>query len=503
MKIVTLNPPYFPMFSRASRSPAVTKSSTLYYPFLLSYATGVLEDDGFDVTLIDAPAAKIDRKQTIAEIQRICPDLVVCETSTPSIENDLDVMSELKAAGIPFVTAVGTHVSALADEVLKQNSFVDAIARHEYEYTVRELARLLKKNGAKADLSEIHGLSYVKNSEIHNNTARQHIENLDELPFVSRVYRDHLRPHINSYFYGANQHPVVAILSGRGCPHRCAYCVYPQTMMGHKYRLRSVNNLVDELEFIVKELPEVNEIFLEDDTLTVNNKRAIAIAQAIIDRKLKIVWSTNSRADADYETMMMMHRAGCRLLCVGFESGSQKILDKLQKHIKRDNYLKFRDDAAKAGLLVHGCFMYGNEGETYETMHETLKLAKELNCDTAQFYPIMVYPGTRAYDDYKKAGYISAKSYKDWLTPDGHHNCVVSLPNISKDELVAFADYSRRSFYLRPSYIWAKLIQIVKNPREAKRIIRASITLFKYIFRPSFIVNRYTTVGMDLSRSKS
>ena len=485
MKIVTLNPPYLPMFSRASRSPAVTRSSTLYYPFFLAYATGVLEDASFDVSLIDAPAAKLDRAGTLDRIRDIDPTIVFCETSTPSSENDLEVMKDVKQMGFPMVVAVGTHVSALPDEVLRENSFVDAVCRHEYEYTARDLARLLRDNGTMEKLSSVQGLSYRVKGKVCHNPDRPHIDNLDELPFVSRVYRDHLREHMDSYFYGANLHPVVSILSGRGCPHRCAYCVYPQTMMGHRYRLRSVENLVDELEFISEELPEVREIFLEDDTLTVNNKRAMAISQEIIDRGLRITWSTNSRADADYETMRIMHRAGCRLLCVGFESGSQEILDRLQKHITCENYFKFRDDARRAGLLIHGCFMYGNDGETKETMRQTLELAKELNCDTAQFYPIMVYPGTRAYDDYKEKGYISARSYKEWLTSEGQHNCVVSLPNISKEELVEFCDLSRREFYLRPRYMLSKVGQVFTHPRETKRIIRASGPLMKHLFRVS------------------
>jgi anaerobic magnesium-protoporphyrin IX monomethyl ester cyclase len=485
MKILMLNPPYFPMFSRASRSPAVTKSSTLYYPFFLAYATGVLEDNCFDVELVDAPAEGLDRQKTIEKIQQLKPTLVVCETSTPSIENDMEVISEIKKATATFIIAVGTHVSALPDETLKQNPSLDAIARHEYEYTIRDLATAIRENGIDTDLSIIDGLSFRKNGDIYHCPDRPFIENLDELPFVSKVYKKHLRHCMNSYFYGANLHPIAAILSGRGCPHMCAYCVYPQTMTGHRYRLRSVNNVVDELEYINKELPVIREVFIEDDTLTVDSRRAMAISQEIINRGLNIKWSTNSRADADFETMRLMHKAGCRLLCVGFESSSQEVLDKLHKHIKQDGYMKFRKDAARAGLLLHGCFMYGNEGETYQTMHQTLELAKRLNCDSSQFYPIMVYPGTRAYDDYKKKGFITAKRYRDWLTSEGLHNCVVSLPNISGQELVGFCDFSRRQFYLRPKYIFSKLTQIVTKPRETKRILRASTTLMKYTFRPS------------------
>ncbi len=485
MKIVMLNPPYFPMFSRASRSPAVTKSSTLYYPFFLAYATGVLENNGFEVTLFDAPAQGLKRKETIEKITQLKPDMVVCETCTPSIENDMEVVKELKETGVPFVVAVGTHVSALADEVMKNYPLLDAIARREYEYTIRDLAKNIRLNGFEGNLNKVEGLSFRRNGQIIHNPDRTHIENLDEMPFVSRVYRDHLRSFLNIYFYGANLHPVVSILSGRGCPHRCAYCVYPQTMTGHRYRLRSVENVVDELEFIKRELPEVREVFIEDDTLTVNKERVEAISREIIKRRLKITWSTNSRADADFETMSLMHKAGCRLLCVGFESSSQDVLEKLQKHINQGKYLKFRRDAARAGLLLHGCFMYGNEGETKKTMQETLDLAKVLNCDTSQFYPIMVYPGTRAYDDYKRKGFITAQRYRDWLTSEGLHNCVVSLPEISKEELVQFCDISRRQFYLRPGYIFSKLAQIVTKPRETKRILRASTTMMKYIFHSS------------------
>jgi radical SAM superfamily enzyme YgiQ (UPF0313 family) len=254
-------------------------------------------------------------------------------------------------------------------------------------------------------------------------------------------------------------------------------------MTGNRYRLRSITNVVDELEFIKCEFPEIKEVFIEDDTLTVNRSRVRAISQEIMNRRLKIVWSTNSRADVDFETMKIMRKAGCRLLCVGFESASQEILDRLGKNIRQDQYMTFRKNAKRAGLLIHGCFMYGNEGETYQTMRETLRLAARLNCDTAQFYPIMVYPGTRAYNDYKKKRYIIAHNYRDWLTPGGLHNCVVSLPNISNEELVDFCNVSRRQFYLRPKYILFKIIQLFANPRETKRVLRAARTLMKYIFQ--------------------
>lgn len=483
MKIVLLNPPYFPMFSRQSRSPAVTKSSTLYYPYYLSYAAGVLENEGFDVYLIDAPAEGLNRDDTIKKISDIKPEIVICETSTPSIENDAFVMESIKKIGVKYIIAVGTHVSATPEETLKEYPFIDVIARGEYEYTVREIVQKIKDQKGSDFFLGITGTTYSKDGKITNNKDREKIQNLDELPFVSSVYKKHFRKHLSVYFYGANLNPVVSIISGRGCPYQCAFCVYPQVMMGHEYRLRSIKNLVDELEYIKKELPEVKEIFIEDDTFTVNKKRAMEICDEIIKRKLKIIWSTNSRASADLELLSKMKKSGCRLLCVGFESGSQELLDKMGKGIKLSDYFDFVNSAKCAGVMVHGCFIYGNEGETKETMKRTLALAKKLNCDSAQFYPIMVYPGTRAYKKYLEMGFITAKRYSEWLTKEGLHNCVVDLPNISKEELVSFCDYSRRKFYLNPKYLLFKFIQVIRHPREFKRNFRAAKTLMRYIFR--------------------
>jgi radical SAM superfamily enzyme YgiQ (UPF0313 family) len=180
-----------------------------------------------------------------------------------------------------------------------------------------------------------------------------------------------------------------------------------------------------------------------------------------------------------------MRRAGCRLFCVGFESGDQTILDNIKKSITLDKITAFTRDAKRAGILVHGCFMVGNRGETRETLETTLRFAKELNPDTAQFYPIMVYPGTSDYDYFGGKGWIVSNDFRRWLTDDGLHSSVVSNPDLRYEELVAFCDRARRAFYLRPTYIFAKLKQMAVNPGESKRIIKAALTFFRYLLQPS------------------
>jgi len=487
VRILFLNPPFLPNFSRASRSPAVAKSATLYYPIFLAYATAASEAEGFETLLLDAPAMELTLRNVVERAREWKPDLIVIDTSTPSIDNDVMVASELKQATAGRVCLVGTHVSALPDETLRLSPSLDFAAVREYDYTVRDLGRLLSRNPypSEQEIRAVAGLAYRWENGIHRTGERPYIENLDALPFVSRVYKKHLSEYIHRYFYGSTRYPVMTILSGRGCPYSCSYCVYPQNLVGHKYRFRSVENVVDEMEFIVKAFPQVREIFLEDDTLTVNRDRCRNLAKEIERRDLHITWTTNSRADADLETLRALKKSGLRLVCVGFESGDQTVLDNIGKKISVEQMKQFGRDARKAGILVHGCFLVGSEGETRETLKKTLDLALALSPDTAQFYPIMVYPGTRAYRWASDRGYIQAKCWREWLTPEGLHNSVVSNPELPAEELVRFCDAARRRFYLRPRYWGAKVFQIFWHPREAKRIFRSARTFLRYLLRGS------------------
>jgi radical SAM superfamily enzyme YgiQ (UPF0313 family) len=227
----------------------------------------------------------------------------------------------------------------------------------------------------------------------------------------------------------------------------------------------------------------------EDDTLTVNKKRCFEFAEEILRRGLKFEWSANSRADVDLETMKILKKAGARLFCVGIESGVQEILDNMKKNLKVERIRQFFKDAKKAGILIHGCFLVGNPGETKETLEKTLQFAKELNPDTAQFFPIMVYPGTEAYDWAMKNNFLTTTNFQEWLNEDGMHNCIVSRPGLSNHELVAFCDRARKEFYLRPSYITRKFIQGLSDPYEMKRLAKGGIHLFKSMCKRAIFGN--------------
>jgi len=479
IRVLLLNPPDFPNFSRAQRSPAVIKSGTLYYPIWLSYATGVIEQAGHEALLIDAPASGYQLPEVLRIAGGFSPDLVVCDTSTPSIDNDVAVLESVKRA-VPGAVGVlvGTHASARAAELLEQHPGIDAACRGEYEYTLRDLAESVASgDGVRA----LPGLVARRNGRLEEGEPREAIEDLDALPWVSPVYERFLP--IRRYFYSIARHPVVTLVSGRGCPHGCTFCVYPQTLHGRRYRRRSPEDIVGEMLWVERHLPVVREIFLEDDTFTVDRAHVTRACELLRERGLRLPWTANSRCDVDLDTLRIMRTAGCRLLCVGVESGSQEILDNVGKGIRLERIEQFAEEARRAGILVHGCFMVGNPGETRETMEQTFRFALRLGFDTAQFFPLMVYPGTKAYDWAQKNGYLRTEDYRQWLDKEGCHNCVIDLPGLPAEQLVRFCDRARRRYYIRPSYLLQKSRQIVACPGELKRIAKAAKTFSSYLAR--------------------
>jgi anaerobic magnesium-protoporphyrin IX monomethyl ester cyclase len=482
MKVLALNPPFHPMYSRGQRSPQVTKSGTFYYPIWLSYAAGAVEAAGHETRLIDAPADRLDLDRVGALSGEFAPDLLLVDTSTPSIENDAEVGRFLKERHPDSVLGlVGPHVSATAAETLKAYPWVDFVAVQEYDATAREVANALERGGE--HWREVKGIAFRRGDEVAHNPRQEWLKDseLDDLPFVSSVYKKNLN--YENYFYAITRWPVVTIISGRGCPYKCDYCLFPQTLQGRQYRTRSPENVAEEMAYIEREFPRAREIFIEDDTLTLNRKRVVRLCEEILRRRLKIAWTCNARCDIDLETLRMMRAANCRLLCVGIESGDQKVLDAVGKGIRLETIERFFKDVKRSGVMVHGCFMAGNRGDTRESLEKTLDLAKRLNPDTAQFFPLMVYPGTRAYEWASSEGFIKARTYSEWLTPDGLHNTVVDRPDLPHAEVVAFCDRARREFYLRPAYFAYKLKQVIRHPRELPRLVKSLKTFARHLLR--------------------
>lgn len=484
MKIYFVNPPFkaeYGKFSRESRSPAITKSGALYYPLWLIYAAAYCAKKGHEVHFLDAPAKPLNEEQALERIQGEGADgtLFVLGTSTPSIKSDVAFAGRIKML-FPhaFILLVGTHPTACAEETMAYSTAVDAVAIGEYDEIVRELADAIEH---KADLTKVRGLCLRRDDTTMRTERMPAMTNLDEIPYAAQFIKEHLNE--RDYFFAAATYPSIQIFTGRGCPCHCNFCVYPQTMHGHIFRARSAENVVGEFEYIARNFPDVHEVVIEDDTFTINKKRVAEICDLLIERGLnkRLRWLCNARVNLDLDTMRRMKKAGCRLIIPGIESGSQQILDNIKKGTRVEQFYDYVANAKKAGLLIHACYMVGNQGETRQTMQDTLELALKLNTDTAQFFPLIPYPGTGAYEWARSNGYIET-DYAKYCLPDGTHNTVLSLPGLPAEEMVRFCNMARKKYYLRPRYILHRLRVGLTSPSDLKRSLKAFGRLRHYLF---------------------
>lgn len=479
MRVFFLNIPFHERYSRESRSPGVAPSGTLYYPIYLALAAGLTRKDGHEIDFLDAPADRYDLDRTREKVRRFQPGLIVASTVTASVCHDVRVMDDLADSTGALTMLVGTHVTARPVETLEMAKRLDMVAVGEYDFTVRDAANHFHAGKRREDLSEIPGLCFRLEKEIVRTADRAFSENLSEIPWASLIYRDFLK--IENYSYGAQLHPEVTIVGSRGCPFQCTFCVFPQTITGRRFRTRQVEDVVDEMEFIRKTWPQNKEIMFEDDTMTLDKERMREFSEEILRRGLKVTWSGNARADFDdKELLKLMKKAGCRLFCVGFESADQAILNQMKKGGETvEMQERFVAACREAGILIHGCFLMGGAGETAATMRKTLEYAKKINPDTAQFFPMMVYPGTRAYEEAMMRGDLKTEDYEGWLRDTGYYMSQVNRSGVSGEEITRFCDLALREFYLRPSYVFSKVRQIAADPREASRIFKGALHFAK------------------------
>lgn len=489
MRVVTVNPPFLKNYSRQSRSPCVAKSGTIYYSYYLAYAGCAAEMAGCSVVHLDAIAFELNFEQIHQKINDSEPDVVIIDTSTPSIISDVAFASNVKSQNpSALVFCVGTFPSKNLSGFLKimdaQECAIDGCFIGEYEETVYDLCIALS---SKSSIEEIAGLVLFNNSisPIGTNKARKTSEEfLNRLPFVSEFYMRHLgEDGIKKHFYASITWPYLQILTARGCPYKCSFCNIPSI---GSYRVRDIESVIQELKFIKKHLPYVKEIFIEDDTFPINKKRTIALCKRIIEEQINIKWSCNARVNTDVETLAIMKKAGCRLTCVGFESPSVTSLVGIIKKTdlkQQEDYMTAADDV---GMKVNGCFIIGLPGDTRESIQNTINYSKKLLPNTAQFYPHMVYPGTGSFEWAETNDMLEHTDWRKWTTPEGFHNTPLRINGITSGELLALADEGRRQFYTNPKYLMKMFFQSLTSFSEFQRMIIAGRSfvpiLFEYIF---------------------
>ena len=453
MRVLFLNPSYGRGFCKTARWFAKSRAREQRHPDYLCIAIAVLEKEGHLCKFVDGAAKNTSMDETREIFRAFSPDAVIINATTPSIDSDLSYAKMCKedSKGKVFTIIIGPHGSAEPEDTLRRGGpFLDAVVRREYDYALKEFANT-------GNLSCLKGVSYIHNGEIAHNPDRAFIEDLDSLPFPA--WR-HINP--GDYYAPAKRNPFLTVISGRGCEGRCSFCLTPQVMYGRDYRRRSPENVLDEIAYDIRLFPGLKEIMFEDDTFTLQRHRARLeeICQGILDRRIKISWACNARPDIqDVSILKLMKKSGCRMMCVGFESGNENILRNLAKGTTLELMKRFSQLSRKAGISVHGCFVIGGPGETPATIEETVKFAQGLKIDTIQFSGLCPYPGTEFYSFCKEKNYLIARDWKDWVDNNGEQQTIINYPALSCEEMNKAIDSSLYSFYLRPAYIFSQVIR--------------------------------------------
>ena len=448
-------------------------------PIWLIYATGVLEKAGHEVCLIDSPAKKQSRQELLLEVSAFDPKIIVIYTSTGSIVNDLEVTDLLKQVSPKAIAVlVGPHVSVLPEDSLRRCPAADYVILREFDYVLRDLADSI---AAGSDPASLPGLAYLKDGQYVQNQFAPLIENLDELPFSIQVIEKHLN--IRDYHMDYLLYPWVQTYFGRGCYGQCIFCLWPQTLMGRKYRRRSLDSLFAELDYIRDHAPYVKELMIDDDTLTFDLKRLKEFCERKIAGGYTINWCANVRPSIkDVQLLKLMKRAGCRAVVAGYESGSPEILKNIKKGITIEQMEGFSKACCQAGIQVHGDFVIGLPGETLKTIEMTLRAAKRFKPATMQVSIALPLPGTEFYGWLKEKGYLRTEDFSQFLTSEGAQNVMMDYPGLSGEEMKKAMHRIVVGYYLQPFYLLGAMWRVIKDPREAVKFWHAGKKFLKYAF---------------------
>lgn len=480
IKVVLLNGPCTKNFARTGRWQATSRGASLWYPIWLAHSTSVLEDAGFECKLIDAPAYDYSIEDTLREIKSFSPQLCIIDTSTASIVYDLETAKHIKTKISPDIKVcfVGPHASAVPEDVIA-NEFVDFTAVSEYDYTVRELAQRLAE-----DINDsgegVLGLRSKSDGKIIKNPTRPLIANLDELPFASRSLFKHLD--ITKYCLDFTLYPYMNIMTARGCPSKCIYCLWPQTLSRGKYRERSLIHVFQEIDFVLSCQPKIREFFFDDDTFTVRKERMKEFCERYISKKYSLPFSVNTRANiTDEELLRLLKKAGLRCFVVGFESGNQNILDAIKKNTRLEEMEEFAKLCSRVGIQVHGDFVIGLPGETHETIERTVNFALKLPLSTFQLSIAHPLPGTEFYNWLDKNNYLVTRDYSQWITEEGLQKCVINYPNLTHKDIEKAVYNSIKKYYLSGHFFATAMKQIISNPLELRRYLRGGLRFLKFL----------------------
>lgn len=474
MKTMIVNPPTCTGMKYIREGRCEQRLNSFQYvmvPISLPMIAGALEAKKHQVYLLDCIANDVDVEGLKKAIRDYDPQFVLFNMSTATSSSDVEVINMMRPLTKAHFTVIGNHATSLPEEVLN-DSGLDSVIRREPELTAQDLVDALEKGRG---LGEVLGISFKdKDDTVVHNEDRPFNENLDDLPFAARHLLDNAR-----YTLPVINEPYTLIITSRGCPYSCIYCTAYQ-YYGKKVRLRSAENVVDEMQECL-EKHGLRNFTMWSDTFNQNRKFVMEVCAELKKRGLekKIRWMANSRVDhVDPEVLKEMRSSGCIGVSYGVESGVEEILKNMKKGATAEQARVAVKQTKEAGIEVLTHIIFGLPGETLETIDETIKYVKELDPDYAQFYCAIPFPKTELEEMGKKNGWISTDDYAKYEL----NQPILNLPGLSMEQLQEARKRAYREFYLRPSYILKRLRKIKGfkdlwvNYRQAKDFISSWIS---------------------------
>ncbi len=457
VKILLIQPNYRDIYSYAG-SKDITPISP---PLGLAYIAAVVRENGFDVKIIEANALNLKHYQIKKEILKYNPDYVAM-TASSSLINEANKLANLCPKKIKIILG-GIHASSIPEEILRDYKRIDIIVRGEGEETI---INILKGK----PLEEIDGISFRKDNKIIHNKDSKFIEDLDSLPFPARD----LLP-MNKYFsFGARKYPIDYIVTGRGCPYKCIFCSDWITA-GRKLRMRSAENIIKEIEFLIKNY-KVKEIDFQDDNFTLNHERVNKFCDLMIKKRLNknIIWKVSNGVRCDRLTLPLlkkMKKAGCYMLALGIESGNQEILNKMKKLERLGDIKNAVKWCKKAGIETRGLFIFGLPGENEKTMQDTINFAKSLPLDTASFHIAIPMPKTEFWDIIEREGKFLDINWENYTA---YSKGTFTLGDVNPELMQKMVKKAFKEFYMRPSYVVRRFLKI-RSPNDFKIFIKMGL----------------------------
>jgi len=438
-------------------NPKFENANSFWIPLGLAYIASYLEKNSFDVKVIDANVLQIDDEK-VADLIEKKPDIVGISAMTSVIYSAWEIAKSIKQK-FPETLIVlgGPHPTILPEESLK-NGFIDIVVVGEGEETMNEIAASFRDKTLK--LNEIKGIAYKTNSgKIEFTEARPLIENLDKLPFPAR----HLFPALKKYVPEAcKKMPMATVLTSRGCPYRCTFCY--AGIFGKKFRSRSPENIVAEIEHLKKDFG-IKEFHICDDNFFLDGKRVLRFCELLKERKINLPWACVgglrvNLVEKSPELLELMAKTGCYRTAIGIESGNQQILNNIQKDITLEQVRKAVKILNKAKILVCGLFMIGNYGENEKTVDDTIKFAKSLSIDYAEFMTATPYPGTKLYDQVLEKGHLLIK---DWGEFNLWTGAVFEWDNLTKKQIDRLYRKAYLKYYFNPEFFLKSIANFKPN----------------------------------------